>query len=149
MIKQVAEICGKEEEGRNLSAEIELAFEKLLPVQPLRTAYFIWEEPVMVVGGDTFIHDVLSAWGLRNIFEDGGRYPQITMEDLQALHPELILLSSEPFPFGEKHRQHLKKHFDGAKIALIDGEMFSWYGSRMRLVPSYLNRLAHSLEILK
>lgn len=106
-----------------------------------RTAYLIWRNPYMTIGGDTFIHDILTRCGFINIFEDRQRYPDITIEELQNSYCELLLLSSEPFPFKAKHISELGEMLPGTRIGLADGEMFSWYGSRLLHAPSYLEKL--------
>ncbi|MDX1618004.1 MAG: helical backbone metal receptor [Balneolaceae bacterium] len=98
---------------------------------PIRTAYLIWREPWMTVGGDTYIHDVMDHWELNNVFEDQKRYPKITLEELKRQRPELVLLSSEPFPFKEKHLPEVEERLPDVRVLLVDGEWFSWYGSRM------------------
>lgn len=112
---------------------------KLIPtisgLKSIPTAYFIWKDPWMSVGFDTYIHDVMKLFGLKNVFRDKTRYPETTMSELSQLNPRLILLSSEPYPFKEKHIHELQTHLPNSKIQLIDGECFSWYGSRM--IPSF------------
>jgi ABC-type Fe3+-hydroxamate transport system substrate-binding protein len=95
----------------------------------------------MTVGGDTFIHSMIEAAGFENIFADKKRYPEITPDDLHIAHCELLLLSSEPFPFKQKHREELQALLPNIKILLVDGEMFSWYGSRMAEAPAYFHKL--------
>jgi ABC-type Fe3+-hydroxamate transport system substrate-binding protein len=107
----------------------------------LSCAYLIWQEPFMTVGGDTFIHDMLQQAGLKNVFANQQRYPQITVADIQAMAPKFMLLSSEPFPFKQKHIAQLKANFPDTCICLVDGEMFSWYGSRLIEAPSYFTTI--------
>ena len=92
----------------------------------------------MTIGGGTFINDMLAKAGLKNIFARKTRYPEVTIADLQASHCQLIILSSEPYPFKQKHIAELQQHLPCTKIILADGEMFSWYGSRMLLAAEYL-----------
>ncbi|HET9430007.1 MAG TPA: helical backbone metal receptor [Chitinophagaceae bacterium] len=106
-----------------------------------RTAYLIWRNPYMTVGGDTFIHHMLETAGFDNVFKDRKRYPEITLNELEELGCELILLSSEPFPFGPKHVTEIKDAGTQAKLLLVDGEMFSWYGSRLLYAPHYFRNL--------
>ncbi|MHB1923012.1 MAG: ABC transporter substrate-binding protein [Chitinophagaceae bacterium] len=103
-----------------------------------KAAYFIWKDPWMVAGGNTFIQDMMKLAGFENIFQFQEGYPAIQLNQLQALHPEVILLSSEPFPFKEKHLEEIGHFISDCKIKMVDGEMFSWYGSRMIQFPEYL-----------
>ncbi|TDN40542.1 cobalamin-binding protein [Hymenobacter sp. UV11] len=142
MIKRVAFIAGEKERGEDMATEITASFASLTAPQPLiPAAYFIWRKPYMVAASSTFINDMLSRAGFRNVFAGLGRYPEITSEQLRAAAPERILLSSEPYPFGEKHVAELQEICPAAKIQLVDGELFSWYGSRLRLSAAYFNRL--------
>jgi iron complex transport system substrate-binding protein len=75
--------------------------------------------------------------GLRNIYKNEERYPTKNISNIQKDNPELILLSSEPYPFKEKHLIELQKHFPNTCILLVNGEMFSWYGSRMLYAAKY------------
>ena len=107
---------------------------------PIRTAYLIWKNPWMSVGSDTYIHDVMTHWGLTNVFEDEQRYPSFDLERLKERKPELILLSSEPYPFKKKHIAPVIKQCPDSRIELINGEWFSWYGSRMLLSFKKMNK---------
>jgi ABC-type Fe3+-hydroxamate transport system substrate-binding protein len=75
--------------------------------------------------------------GLENVFANKTRYPEITIAEMQAANPEIVLLSSEPYPFKQKHINELQQHLSNAKIMLVDGEMFSWYGSRLMKAAEY------------
>lgn len=99
--------------------------------QPLQTAYFIWKDPWMTVGNDTYIHDVMQRWNLTNVFGYKRRYPEVTFDHIDYLEPELILLSSEPYPFKKQHVDVVRSRYDDARILLVDGRWFSWYGSSM------------------
>ena len=98
----------------------------------------------MAAGRNTFIHTVLELAGWKNIVS-ASRYPHLTNEDLQGLSPDYIFLSSEPFPFQQKHVDELSRLVPNTKIVLVDGEMFSWYGSRLLKTPAYLRSLQASL----
>lgn len=110
-----------------------------------RTAYFIWREPWMVAGGDTFIHTMLGYCGLENVFAQTPRYPNIDIEQLKDIDCQLILLSSEPYPFKEKHIAELQAVLPAVRIELVDGEMFSWYGSRLLKSAAYFRQLRERL----
>lgn len=101
-----------------------------------KVAYLIWRKPYMLAGRNTFINDVLVSNGMMNVTETE-RYPEITLEKLCVLNPQIILLSSEPYPFKEKHMQEIQEALPNAKIVLVDGEMFSWYGSRLVKAVQY------------
>jgi ABC-type Fe3+-hydroxamate transport system substrate-binding protein len=101
-------------------------------------AYLIWKDPWMTVGGDTFIHDMMNRAGLLNVFGSKTRYPVVELDELQARSPEIVLLSSEPYPFRATHVETLQEILPNSKLVLVDGESFSWYGSRMLHGARYL-----------
>ena len=92
-----------------------------------KALYFIWKDPEMVVGKDTYIHAYMEAIGYRNCVEMG-RYPMLS--DLHEVNPEVVLLSTEPFPFKETDFGYFQERFPKARIELVSGEEFSWYGVR-------------------
>ena len=148
MILNIGEITLKETEAIALSNNIQAEFNTLLkPTHSINTIYLIWKDPYMTVGGDTFIHDLMQKIGLQNMFSEQHRYPQITLEELAILNPQLILLSSEPYPFKEKHIHEIQALLPAAKVMLVDGEMFSWYGSRMKYMPAYFNKLLAAITV--
>jgi ABC-type Fe3+-hydroxamate transport system substrate-binding protein len=107
--------------------------------KPLKIAYFIWRKPWMVAASGTFIDAMIQEQGWENAFADLERYPPVKLADLPDC--DRILLSSEPFPFKEKHREEIKAYFDADKIHFVDGEYFSWYGSRLSLAYPYFKIL--------
>ena len=142
MIQKVGEITGTPQNAMEIACKIEAGFASLLrSEQEISAAYFIWKKPYMAVGSNTFIDDILHRCGFRNVFENEMRYPEISIEMLQKRKPQLILLSSEPYPFKEKHLEEFQEICPEAKILIVDGEMFSWYGSRLFQAPAYLQRL--------
>ena len=161
MIKDVGELTHKTTEAKTLITQIKRNFSQLLhkesfgqttnyskrsPLDKLQTTYLIWQKPYMTIGGNTFINDMMKYCGLQNFFENRMRYPEITLNELRDSDCRLILLSSEPYPFKKKHIDKLKDILPDKKIILVDGEMFSWYGSRMLLAPDYFNNLLKSLR---
>jgi ABC-type Fe3+-hydroxamate transport system substrate-binding protein len=145
MILQIGTIVGKETESLRLMNDITNGFSALKKVaKPLSVAYFIWRNPWMTVGNDTFIHDVIEHLGWHNVYQDRTRYPNTSLEELKEKQTDLILLSSEPYPFKEKHIEEIQLQLPKTKIILIDGEMFSWYGSRMKLAAHYLLGLSQT-----
>jgi len=144
MIRSVGKLTGRETAAISLADEIHRRFASLsLPsISPApRTAYFIWRNPWMVAGGDVFIHDMLQKAGFDNIFGAQKRYPSIELETLARLDCKMVLLSSEPYPFSEKHIDEIRAVLPEADIRLVDGEMFSWYGSRLLEAPAYFQEL--------
>lgn len=141
MIMHVGAITGSEKKAEQIVRGIAQAFEGLKPMeQPLTAAYLIWREPFMVVGHGTFINDMLMRCGLQNVFDEGdARYPEVTPQELAESDPDIILLSSEPYPFKEKHIQELNMICPGTPVRIVDGELFSWYGSRLLRSPAYFS----------
>ncbi len=149
MIEQVGVLTGKEAEARALVQRIEARFDAFRPEpgwQPIRAAYFIWRKPWMIVGGDTFIHAMLTAAGFANVFAHQSRYPEVPLAELPAFSPEVILLSSEPYPFGDKHFAEFQEVCPQASVLCVDGELFSWYGSRLLEAPPYFEQLRRQLS---
>jgi ABC-type Fe3+-hydroxamate transport system substrate-binding protein len=142
MIEQVGIITGRGPVAGEMVREIAGGFASL-PVasRQRRVAYYIWKDPWMCAGGDTFISDVITRIGWLNVCGHLARYPEVSLVQLAALQPDLVLLSSEPFPFKDKHIAEINAAVPGAEVQLVDGEMFSWYGSRMRHAIPYLNAL--------
>ncbi|MDC0006845.1 helical backbone metal receptor [Winogradskyella sp.] len=97
----------------------------------LKVAYFIWKKPWMVAASKTFIDAMLGEAGFINVFSNEERYPETDLEHNKLEDADLIFLSSEPFPFKEKHILDLKTRFPKKDIKIVDGELFSWYGSRL------------------
>jgi len=115
----------------------------------LKVAYLIWKEPLMAVAGDTYIHALLKHLNWENVFENSKeRYPQTSVEELNHLGADLVLLSSEPFPFRAKHQDQFIQEGLRAKTVLVDGELFSWYGSRLLHVAEHFTRCIHQINAL-
>ena len=103
----------------------------------------------MTAGGDTFIHDMLQQAGFENVFANKQRYPETTIDELRTSGCEILLLSSEPYPFRQKHLHELQHLLPHTKIFLVDGEMFSWYGSRLLLAPAYFQHLQQQIGFVQ
>lgn len=130
-ISSMGTLLGVKGSARKLVSSITSTLSEIPAGRSLSVAYFIWKDPWMTVGNDTYIHHVLKRYHLENVFGNQTRYPKTTLKELAAKNPDLILLSSEPYPFKEKHIQELEEACPVAKIKLVNGEWFSWYGSRM------------------
>ncbi len=139
-IEELGKILNTEDKAEHILQNIKWKLEeKQENYPPKKTAYLIWREPWMSIGNDTYIHDVMAKYGLVNIFSGEERYPEFDLDELADKEPELILLSSEPFPFKQEHIQEIKRFCPDTEIQLVDGEWFSWYGSRMVEAFSKLN----------
>lgn len=114
---------------------------------PVSAAYFIWKDPWMVAAKETYIDAVLSHYKLENIFSDQQRYPQISIDELSKRSPQVILLSSEPYPFKGKHIKEIQEACPNSHIQLINGEWFSWYGSGMLNAFTELNKWRKTISI--
>ena len=142
MIQVVGQLTGTDAKASELVENIVNGFNKLAKAaNSKRVAYFIWRDPWMSVGRDTFISNMITTMGWTNVFAGENRYPEVTADTLRELAPELVLLSSEPFPFKEKHIAEVKTVLPNAEVLLVDGEMFSWYGSRIVKAVDYLQSL--------
>ncbi|MBI3503001.1 MAG: ABC transporter substrate-binding protein [Bacteroidetes bacterium] len=157
MIEAIGKMTGKEKRALDIQNNIREQFslfklqtsnfsvrspsDKLLTSKVL---YLIWKKPFITAGKETFINHLLEMCGLSNVVTRT-RYPEISAEEIQKLNPELIFLSSEPYPFRQKHIEEFQSLCPKGKIVLVDGEMFSWYGTRLLYAPSYFERLLKNL----
>jgi len=156
MIHDVGQLTGKNSQAEVLSRKIEKEFEYLKhflsnqkpKIAAIKVAYLIWKDPYMTVGRDTYINDMIEMAGFQNVFSSFERYPEITLSQLESSQCNLILLSSEPYPFSKKHIEILKENLPEIQCILVDGEMFSWYGSRMLLAPGYFQHLWADIAFL-
>ncbi|UFH57486.1 ABC transporter substrate-binding protein [Spirosoma sp. KNUC1025] len=145
MIREVGVLVGKSAEADIMARTIDSSFHSLPITHTPSVAYFIWRKPYMVAASDTFIHAMLERAGFQNVFASQSRYPEISPTDLQLANPDLIFLSSEPYPFTQKHVAELKAICPSARIVLVDGEMFSWYGSRLLQASNYFRNLRNEI----
>jgi ABC-type Fe3+-hydroxamate transport system substrate-binding protein len=146
MIQTIGNLVGRATQAMVVSHQIQEAFEQIRPAAEKRVAYFIWRKPYMAVGSNTFIDDILSHCGFSNVFSALSRYPEVSKEMLAHAEPEYIFLASEPYPFKEKHLAEFQGICPAAKIRIVDGEMFSWYGSRLLQSAPYFQNLIHQLQ---
>ncbi len=146
MIENVGSMTNKHQNSKVIIRKIKETFSQLQTINcKPKTIYLIWKNPYMTVGGDTFIAEMLRCCGFQNVYENEKRYPEISIEKLATLNCGLVLLSSEPYPFKQKHIDEVKAVLPNAKVILVDGEMFSWYGSRLVSAASYFEKLIHGL----
>lgn len=143
MMQQVGEICGKSQKADEIARSIKSQFATF--ENPFRSnyskpkvIYLIWKNPYLIAGKNTFIDALLQKCGLENLTQIN-RYPEWNPQESEI--PDYILLSSEPFPFKQKDLDELQNQFPKAIILLVDGELFSWYGSRLKLSVAYFQTL--------
>ncbi|MBC7449083.1 MAG: ABC transporter substrate-binding protein [Hymenobacteraceae bacterium] len=142
MIRDVGALVNADAEADKLNTEIATGFATLAAAATgPRTLYLIWRNPWMGAGAGTFIHEMLQAGGFPNVLAHHARYPALTAEEITHLQPAVVFLSSEPYPFRARHLAELRALCPDARIELVDGELFSWYGSRLRHTPDYLRLL--------
>lgn len=145
-IHDIGYTCGVQIQAKNLIKKIQQEMDRV-PDEPIvSAAYFIWRDPWMTVGNDTYIHSVMSHWNYENVFDDRVRYPTTTLHELSLKKPKIIFLSSEPYPFKEKHIKEVGDVCPSSNIVLVNGEWFSWYGSRMLQSFKNLNILRKALS---
>ena len=123
--------------------ELQLDFENFIAQKEIvKVAYFIWRDPWMVAANNTFIDYMLKLNKFKNVYNNLERYPEVDITKMeQDVNPDVILLSSEPYPFKEEHVVELQKYSNRAKIIFVDGEIFSWYGSRLLKAFDYFKML--------
>lgn len=148
-IKQYGSLFNKEKEAHAIIESTKDAIQSLgkqsmHSEKTPKVAYFIWKNPYMVAGGDTYINHMLNLVGFENAFQNMNRYPEIRMDDLPA-DLDYVFLSSEPFPFKEKHKDTFLEVLDYKNIVIVDGESFSWYGTRLLKTIEYLSNLRKKL----
>jgi ABC-type Fe3+-hydroxamate transport system substrate-binding protein len=145
MIRDIGLLTGKAEKAEVLVSTIENRFHSLKFNLQIPAAYFIWKKPYMAAGGQSFINAMMEYCGLINVFAAEPRYPVVSIEQLTELNCRLLLLSSEPFPFTEKHAREIREAGYTGEIIFVDGEMFSWYGSRLLEAPAYFQQLINKI----
>jgi len=142
MMSDLGKIVGKEKKAEEIADTIKTSLPKVKDIfAGQRAAYFIWYKPYMVIAKNTFIDHALKYIGLKNAFKNTERYPEMSDEQIIKADPEFCFLSSEPFPFKEKHIKELRDKLPDSKIVIVDGEIFSWYGSRLLHFTNYVEQL--------
>ena len=145
MVRSIGALCSAEERTSGIiEASASILSSDFAEVK--RVAYLIWRSPYMTIGGDTYIHDVLNRSGFENVFGESLRYPEVSIDVIKSKQPEVIFLSSEPFPFKQRHVEELKEQLGQLPIVLVDGEYFSWYGSRVIHCKDYISLLRQKIK---
>ncbi|HNR21089.1 MAG TPA: helical backbone metal receptor [Bacteroidia bacterium] len=149
MILELGKITATTQKAQQLVTFITQSFNQLEKQtsaikEPGRAAYLIWRKPYMVAASGTFVNDMMQRCGFTNVFANKQRYPEVSDNDLRQAKPDIILLSSEPFPFRQKHIAEFKMICPWAKVLLVNGEFFAWYGSRLKMAPGYFLEMMNS-----
>ncbi|MFN0187372.1 MAG: ABC transporter substrate-binding protein [Bacteroidia bacterium] len=143
MIGEIGKLCDRSIAAHQFISQINQNFESLKTAATLsskKAIYYIWKNPWLTAGHDTYIHSMLEACGLQNESKDI-RYPEFSPELLKKLDLDYVFLSSEPYPFKEEDKEYLSQFIDKNKIIFVDGTYFSWYGSRLLEAPSYFKKV--------
>lgn len=140
MITLIGEACNREQESLLLINQLTNLQKATTNSAKIPAIYLIWKDPYFAVGSQTFIDSMMELAGFENIIIES-RYPEITLEKIDKASPKLLLLSTEPYPFDKKHLKEIKLKLKTTIPALVDGEMFSWYGSRLIQSFEYFKQL--------
>ncbi len=150
MMLNIGILTNKVNEAKKIINKIKHIFKAIKhSFKAISVVYFIWKNPYMLCGGNTFINSILTHLGFKNSILHLDRYPQVDLAMLLELNPSVCLLSTEPYPFNEKNCIELNLELGFNKSIIVDGEMFSWYGSRMIYWENYILKLKDSLSNLK
>lgn len=156
LIEELGAVTGTEARAAALVGEIEPLYARVAGAAARRPAvgvfYAIWRGPYMTINRDTYIHDVLRVCGARNVFADRPeRYPTLTLDEMAAERPAVILLPDEPFRFRRAHLADFAGYTEvpavrDGRIHLVDGKPFSWHGPRiaeaLRVLPALIDPAA-------
>jgi ABC-type Fe3+-hydroxamate transport system substrate-binding protein len=151
MIASIGDMTGTQSTARAMISEIRTGFGTQPPVgkkhSGVTAAYFIWRKPYMVAASGTFINSMMETLGVQNVFAHLERYPEVSIEQVAAARPDIIFLSTEPYAFSEMHFGEFQEMCPSTLVMMADGELFSWYGSRMRLAVTYFSRLRSQIGL--
>ncbi|MFZ4544886.1 MAG: helical backbone metal receptor [Saprospiraceae bacterium] len=131
LISKAGQIFDRDRQANEIIEKSKITISTLSRPIKKRALYLIWREPYMTIGADTYIHDMMAVLGYDNIFSHSTRYPVVDLQNIDPRSLDVILLSSEPYPFKDKHIHEIQKLFPHIEVNLVNGELFSWYGSRL------------------
>lgn len=148
MINKLGELTGKEEDAVKMAHEIDQAFAHIPQLSsPLSFLYLVWKDPLMAAGKRTYINSILTAHGFINCLDSFiQRYVTLNIEVFKKLSFDMALLPCEPYEFTEEDRQDVLAFFPNSHVRLVDGEVFSWYGYRMKEAAHYLKEMIQALN---
>lgn len=131
MLRDIGDFLAARDPFERAARELEGAMQALQLLPRQRFLYFIWRQPYMIAGRDTYISRFLEQWGWENAAPKDERYPSLEPNEITAAKADLILFSSEPFPFRKRDADRLRTEIaDCPPIYRIDGQMLSWFGTR-------------------
>jgi ABC-type Fe3+-hydroxamate transport system substrate-binding protein len=130
MMRSLSVLLDRQAQGEILIAGYQKKLAEIKDAESGSVLYLIWQKPYMAAGKKTYIDSFLSHQGYDNVVQKT-RYPEITVDTLAERQPDHVLLSSEPFPFKTEHVEALRQMLPNANIRLVNGEFYSWYGSRL------------------
>lgn len=145
MIQEIGMITGTAQKASEIHKRIEYLFSNTSQTENTSVVYLIWNQPIMAAASNTFINAMLEHAGFENLVGNQSRYPELTLEELRHLSPQVLMLSTEPFPFKKQHVDFFSDHLPETKVMVVDGTYFSWYGSRMLEAADYFSTLANAI----
>ncbi len=151
LIADIGSICDVCDRSVDLNEQITVQLNRLSAnlFPKITVSYIIWNDPIFTIAHGTFIFNMLQLVRLEQLsYPSKTNYPQVTQQQLSQSKPELILLSSEPYPFKNLHLKKWKAKFPESKVLRVDGEYCSWYGSRMLSGMKYLEDLRNKIDNL-
>ncbi len=141
MIIELGSLIGRTAQSLKLAQTVKQGFNSVKITHSKSCLYLIWKDPYMAAGKQTFINAILEKCGYKNVLKEDSRYPEISAQSIKNYNPEAILLSSEPYPFRDIHLKELQSILPNTDIKLVDGELYSWYGSRLLKTLNMLQNL--------
>jgi ABC-type Fe3+-hydroxamate transport system substrate-binding protein len=153
MVRELGAATGTSERTEEIVGEIEPLYRQAINLsktwRPAQVFYPVWRNPYMTVNRDTYIHDMLAVCGGSNVFADRPeRYPEVTLDEMAAARPEVIILPDEPYRFRKAHVEDFNRYTDvpavrDGRIHLVDGKLLCWYGPRIREALQAIPSLLH------
>jgi ABC-type Fe3+-hydroxamate transport system substrate-binding protein len=141
LVRELGEVTGAVAAGTALADRLAARYERTVAAtrgrRPVPVFCPIWRGPYMTVGRDTYVHDMLAVCGGANVFAARAeRYPTVTLDEVAAAAPEVILLPDEPYRFRPAHLPDFQARPDipavaARRIHFVDGKLLSWYGPRI------------------
>jgi iron complex transport system substrate-binding protein len=134
LLRELGALHDRRERGEELAVLLEHE-QRTIPRRAFTFACPIWKSPWMWCGGDTYVSRLVEAAGGRNVLAERTRYPQVELEEVLALRPDIVFLPDEPFLFTHDD----VAAFRGLRVVgPFPGHLFTWHGTRTRLGLRFL-----------